>query len=278
MHLSRPFLSTRRGFTIVELLTVIAIILFLAGLLLPSLRRAVETAKLTKCISNIRQIGQATMLYAADNGGFAPFGPDAYWKTGYFVSRSRDPADPSYAEGYPKNKWFAEYLPVGKLGEMARVAYCPMGGRYGNQGPVFTVQEGKETKVFNNVSYGVNPSLIQTKWFYGDDNNPGGSADRYCVPLPQVQHPGQVCLWIEGSRSKLGWPQRDGVTGRHYVQSKVPNRDEPVDSGFPIWEQRGMATVYYVDQHIAALKMREEVPPSDDRFWEHTSKVSRQFK
>jgi type II secretory pathway pseudopilin PulG len=260
------------------MIIAIAIILFLTALLMPSLRRTVETAKLTKCISNIRQIGQATMLYAADNEGFAPFGPDNYWKSGYFVSRSHDPVDPSYEEGYPKNKWFPEYLPIGKLGQMTPVAYCSMGGRYGSQGPVFTVKEGKEIKVFNNVSYGINSSLVQTKWFYGDDTNPGGSDDRYCVPLSQVQHPGEVCLWIEGARSKLGWPQRDGVSGRHYARSKVVSKDKPTDNGFPIWEERGMATVYYVDQHIAALKMREEVPASDDRFWEHTSKVSRRFK
>jgi prepilin-type N-terminal cleavage/methylation domain-containing protein len=274
MHLSPSSSSTRKGFTLVELITVIAIILFLVGLLMPSLRRAVETAKLTKCISNIRQIGQATMLYAADNGGFAPFGPDNYWKDAYFVARSHNEADPSYADGYPKNKWFAEYLPVGKLGEMTRVAYCPMGGRYGNQGAVFTIKEGKETKVFNNVSYGINPSLIQTKWFYGDDTNPGGSDDRYCVPLSQVKYPGQTCLWIEGARSKLGWPQRDGVSGRHYARSKEVSKDKPTDSGFVIWEERGKAPVVFVDQHIEALKMREEVPASNDRFWEHTSTVS----
>lgn len=270
-----------------EMIAMIAIILFLTALLMPALRRVVETAKLAKCMSNIRQIGQATMLYAGDNEGLAPFGPANYWKTGYFVPRSHDPSHATYDPDYPKNKWFPEYLskPTWKISGrgkkatpepvMSPVAYCPLGGRYGSQGPVVYDSKGR---FYNNVSYGINPSLIQTKWFFGDDTNPGGSDDRYCVPLQQVQHPGQVCLWIEGVRSKLGWPQRNGVSGRHYAKYEVANRDDPVDNGFPVWEERGFATVFFVDGHVLALKMREEVPASDDRFWEHTSKVSRRFK
>jgi prepilin-type N-terminal cleavage/methylation domain-containing protein len=279
MKLPRYSWNVRNGFTIVELITVIAIILFLTALLMPALRRAVETAKMTKCVSNIRQLGQATLVYAADYNGMPPFGPDYLWKTGYFVARSRDPQNPTYQDGYPKNKWFPEYLnePAyqthrGRVEPlMSRVAYCPLGGRYGDQGPSFLT---KDNRFFNNPSYGINSSLIQIKWFYGDDNNPGGSNDRYCVPLNQVQYPSQTCLWIEGVRSKLGWPQRMGVSGRHYAQSKIPNRDDPTDSGFPVWESHGKASCIFVDQHVEMLKMRERVPASNDRFWEHTSKIS----
>jgi type II secretory pathway pseudopilin PulG len=273
--------QTSGGFTIVEMVVVIAIILFLSALLMPALRRVIETAKMTKCMNNIRQIGQATFLYAADYNGFAPHEPNggAYWKDGYFVSRSHEETDPSYGKYYPKNKWFPEYL-GGPLGQMTPVAYCPKGGRYGDQGAVFKVKAGKFYDSFNNVSYGLNGALVSLKAFYGDPDggNEDGSDDRYCVPLPQVQHPGEVCLWIEGQRARLGWPGRDGVSGRHYAQSREVSRDKPADSGFTIWEYRGFASCYYVDQHIAMLKMREEVPASDDRFWEHTSTVSRRFK
>lgn len=63
------------GFTLVELLVVVAVIALLIGLLLPALTKAREQGRLMVCLNNLRTITMAAQSYAADNDGLWPVFP-----------------------------------------------------------------------------------------------------------------------------------------------------------------------------------------------------------
>ena len=74
IHLEGWMNRKYQSFTLVELLVVIAIIIILAGLIMAVISRAKADAAKTVCLSNLRQLGEAELIYAQDyNGYFPPF-------------------------------------------------------------------------------------------------------------------------------------------------------------------------------------------------------------
>jgi len=124
----RPGVRQRGGFTLVELLTVIAIISLLLSILAPSLRRARKMLLNTTCQSNLRQIAIGFTSYARDNNGALFVAPhtgnphNSFWSWGG-VTMDYDYSylgAPWNKDTHPYERGINPYLPA-----KSRVYICP---------------------------------------------------------------------------------------------------------------------------------------------------------
>lgn len=128
-----PARRSRAAFTLVEVLVVISIIALLIGLLLPTLARARDAARVTGCLSNLRQIGIGHELYLGANRDYVTFGPSLYktwdWYRGYgfggqmphpdsLLRSGREEAPPPYDR--PINKYVHGDVDLGHSGTPAQ--------------------------------------------------------------------------------------------------------------------------------------------------------------
>lgn len=78
---ARAHARNRGAFTLIELLTVVAIIAVLTALALPAFKKAMASARRSTCMSNERQIGSGLFLYAAEHNNMLP-AVDSKYPTG----------------------------------------------------------------------------------------------------------------------------------------------------------------------------------------------------
>jgi len=133
----------RRAFTLIELLVVIAIISALLAVLLPSLSNARRSARSTKCLANLKNMGTALQAY-------------------FYVSEDLFPLSQAHGGGQPGWAWLDSLEPYTE----SKLQYrCP-----DDESPRFDAPNPAQRRV---TSYGINiyTAPLQSGWFPG---NPAG--------------------------------------------------------------------------------------------------------
>jgi prepilin-type N-terminal cleavage/methylation domain-containing protein/prepilin-type processing-associated H-X9-DG protein len=114
----RRYTGIGKGFTLLELLVVVAVIGVLIAITLPALSAAKRRAQATKCLANLHAIGQGLVTYSLSNDGFAvPSYNMPRWGT--YMAQAGDVVD-----GWPAILDHDGYVPASQ-GLKSNVFYCP---------------------------------------------------------------------------------------------------------------------------------------------------------
>jgi prepilin-type N-terminal cleavage/methylation domain-containing protein/prepilin-type processing-associated H-X9-DG protein len=97
--LENRVIMRKRGFTLIELLVVIAVIALLMGILLPSLRMAQEQGRRVVCLSNLKQLLLAWIMYADANEDKIIYGAGGVFDTSGETPWVGDCVAPGYVSG-----------------------------------------------------------------------------------------------------------------------------------------------------------------------------------
>jgi len=224
----------KSGFTLIELLVVIAIIAILAAILFPVFAKARETARSASCKSNLKQIGNAWMMYCQDYDERTPMN---WWSatpcskaplTNFpFGERGSQPIMFQRIQPYVKNK---------------QVLICP--------------SDGAPASGADGVD-GLEGQCVNVRFSYASSDEAGGLGDingglGLGLPIAGIEFPASMYLAFDSQRyygspenniDSFGWmPQNNGI-----------NADF-------VSRHNGMVNVAYCDGHVKAARCSDMFP------------------
>lgn len=222
------------GFTLIELLVVIAIIAVVAAILFPAFAQAREKARQTACLSNLRQLGSAVVMYLQDNDG------------GYPVVRARVASDPPIANDERTASWVEAVYPYIKNG--AVIVNGPLSFHTG----IFRCP--------SDAGNGLGPSYGVNAWF------------EYGLTEAALTHPSETVLLAE-KRSSIddehfvwwnppwpGWPLQRGTTiadREAAINAVTSDSDEKESAGLQTLRHALGANWLFADTHTKWGKLAQ---------------------
>jgi prepilin-type N-terminal cleavage/methylation domain-containing protein/prepilin-type processing-associated H-X9-DG protein len=234
--------SQKRGFTLIEMLIVIAIIGILAAILFPAFAGARENARRTACMSNLKQLSLGFTLYANDNNERLPGSTDAppgVNKIGgwMFYSKFGDPMDPTATgDGVfdPKQGSIFPYV------KSAQVYVCP----------------NDEVAETSGNSYAINACISRQERNASNVRTINGF--QRGKKLSSISNPTSMMMLLEEMRPVgTGYPKEDRSTDDAYFNMVIVPPDPPSYENFPANRHTDGTVVAFIDGHAKWYKRND---------------------
>ncbi|MDD3154179.1 MAG: DUF1559 domain-containing protein [Victivallaceae bacterium] len=220
----------RKHFTLIELLVVIAIIAILAGMLLPALGRARDTAYKTKCMNNMKTIALAFTQYSMDNANWMPY----------------------CLEGGTYKRWMDSILPYVNAGKQVKQASFKVADDINWPIPVFRCPSSPLGAVSDTDQlqrhYGINEHMTPNNTTAGTPSVPLGF-------LPRVRMPSLRYTAGDLDRSQLSGERKESDASRYRLDNRA-------DIGAR-HSSRTAANITFVDGHVETL-VKKDMPQASD--------------
>ena len=204
---------TQKAFTLIELLVVIAIIAILAAILFPVFAQARESARMTSCLNNMRQLGLGLTMYAQDSDERFPSIYSNWGPNGMDIGVQH--------EGWMWKNALAPYL------KNKGIFRCPSNPVSDPDGPS-TDPNNDRNNAFGHVmekdglmpqSYAMNAGA--TSW-YDTDKAPPAGINNKPLSLASINRPSNLVAigedtWREGDFGPDWFRDTDGQCGGHAI-------------------------------------------------------------
>lgn len=273
--------SNKPAFTLIELLVVIAIIALLISILLPALNKAKQEGNKAKCLSNIKNLVTANLMYFEDQEGSKAImwyvHPDLWtqqpwsvyntgaimtpWVFGGNLGRNRPPGEAKTdAEDYPPEiRPINKYLERGAADDDIIKTFICGGDRSFRTSVIGTppsgaAEEETEAHVVNGSSYTLNTRFMQG--YAGNNGSPGDFTtvdhDEYMGRIARKLVGGNAstfALWVEH-----GMYSASLDAGYDLARSQAAGRRSGYHRKFSSWSigfADGHATYQYYDTRVA---------------------------